>query len=124
MRIDVIISRLLASLLLAVMLTSASCWLDKPDEPRPKTVIELDSGWQFREAGSEGEWLPATVPGTVHTDLLAAGKIPDPFYGDNEKDLQWIGEKEHQRIKDGPAAGVWIRQERVNRKPPDDTGDK
>ncbi len=94
MRTDVIISRLLASLLLAVMLASASCWLDKPDKPRPKNVFELDSGWQFREAGSDGEWLPATVPGTVHTDLFAAGKIPDPFYGDNEKDLQWIGEKE------------------------------
>ncbi len=37
-------------------------------------------------------WLPATVPGTVHTDLLAAGQIPDPYYGKNEHDLQWIGE--------------------------------
>jgi len=35
--------------------------------------------------------IKAEVPGTVHTDLLAAGLIPDPFYGMNEKDLQWIG---------------------------------
>lgn len=35
-------------------------------------------------------WLPATVPGCVHTDLLANGKIGDPFYGENEKDQQWI----------------------------------
>ena len=34
--------------------------------------------------------MPATVPGTVHTDLLANNKIPDPFYGANEKELQWI----------------------------------
>src|SRR5262245_64206033 len=34
--------------------------------------------------------MPAVVPGCVHTDLLRAGKIPDPFYGTNEKDLQWI----------------------------------
>ncbi|OFX81810.1 MAG: hypothetical protein A2X20_01005 [Bacteroidetes bacterium GWE2_40_15] len=33
------------------------------------------------------------VPGTVHTDLLRNGLIPDPFYGCNERDLQWIGEK-------------------------------
>jgi len=32
------------------------------------------------------------VPGCIHTDLLAAGKIADPFYRDNEKDVQWVGE--------------------------------
>ena len=26
----------------------------------------------------------------MHTDLLRAGKIPDPFVGTNEKQLQWI----------------------------------
>ena len=34
---------------------------------------------------------PATVPGEVHVDLLAAGLIPDPFDGDNESLLAWIG---------------------------------
>ena len=29
--------------------------------------------------------------GTVHTDLAAAGVVPPPFVGDNEKRLQWIG---------------------------------
>jgi beta-mannosidase len=49
--------------------------------------------WQFRETGS-GPWLPATVPGCVHTDLRAAGRIPDPFFGTNERALQWIGERD------------------------------
>ena len=35
--------------------------------------------------------IPAEVPGTIHTDLLNAGLIADPFFGMNEKDLQWIG---------------------------------
>ncbi|MFC0627025.1 glycoside hydrolase family 2 protein [Kribbella deserti] len=34
---------------------------------------------------------PATVPGEVHTDLLAAGLIDDPFDGANEHLLAWIG---------------------------------
>ncbi|WP_375423843.1 glycoside hydrolase family 2 protein [uncultured Friedmanniella sp.] len=34
---------------------------------------------------------PATVPGEVHVDLLAAGLIPDPFDGDHESALAWIG---------------------------------
>ncbi|WP_290050022.1 glycoside hydrolase family 2 protein [Amycolatopsis solani] len=37
------------------------------------------------------EGIPASVPGTVHTDLLAAGLIPDPYLDRNEADLQWIG---------------------------------
>jgi len=49
--------------------------------------------WVFREADT-GEWLPATVPGTVHTDLLANGKIEDPFYRTNERDQQWIDKKD------------------------------
>jgi beta-mannosidase len=35
--------------------------------------------------------IAATVPGVVHTDLLAAGLIPDPFDGANEATLTWIG---------------------------------
>jgi beta-mannosidase len=53
----------------------------------------LTGAWTFREAGADS-WLPATVPGGVHTDLLAAGSIPDPFIGDNEKRVQWVGERD------------------------------
>jgi beta-mannosidase len=35
--------------------------------------------------------VPATVPGSVHTDLLSAGLIPDPYLDGNEKLLSWIG---------------------------------
>ncbi|WP_248704724.1 glycoside hydrolase family 2 protein [Curtobacterium sp. MWU13-2055] len=36
--------------------------------------------------------IRATVPGVVHTDLVAAGLIDDPFDGDNEAAQQWIGD--------------------------------
>jgi len=62
----------------------------------PKQVVNLNSGWRFRVLATENqeltrEWLPATVPGVVQTDLLANKLIPDPFYRDNESRLQWIG---------------------------------
>lgn len=53
--------------------------------------------WTFK-AVDESEWLPATVPGTVHTDLLDNGKISNPFYGTNEKDVQWIDKKDWEYI--------------------------
>ncbi|WP_166982627.1 glycoside hydrolase family 2 protein [Paramicrobacterium fandaimingii] len=38
-----------------------------------------------------GRQVPATVPGAVQLDLLAAGLIGDPYDGDNEKVQEWIG---------------------------------
>ena len=53
---------------------------------------ELDLGlaaWRVRQAGTD-DWIPARVPGCIHEDLLRAGRIPDPFFGDNEAQLRWI----------------------------------
>jgi beta-mannosidase len=55
-------------------------------------------GWEFARA-DEGIWRPATVPGTVHTDLLAQKLIPDPFVGTNEKAVQWVDKKDWQYRK-------------------------
>lgn len=41
-----------------------------------------------------GTRWPAVVPGTVHTDLLAAGVIEPPELADNEPDSAWIGRSE------------------------------
>ena len=56
------------------------------------TSNALCTGWVFREENS-GQWLPAEVPGTNFTDLFANGLIEDPFFGSNEKDLQWVENK-------------------------------
>jgi beta-mannosidase len=57
---------------------------------------DLHSGWTVRAVGGPvppevgDSSLPATVPGTVHTDLLAAGLIADPYLGMNEAGLKWL----------------------------------
>jgi beta-mannosidase len=56
-------------------------------------IQSLAGSWEFRQAGSE-EWLPGSVPGGVHTDLLALDLIPDPFAADNEKRVQWVAESD------------------------------
>ncbi|MET8398374.1 glycoside hydrolase family 2 protein [Streptomyces sp900116325] len=58
--------------------------------------LPLHDGWTL---GADGPvplglptgGVPATVPGCVHTDLLAAGLIDDPYLDDNETRLDWIG---------------------------------
>mgnify|MGYP003582149765 FL=1 len=56
------------------------------------SLIVLKNGWQFRQEKTV-KWNAATVPGEVHTDLLNNKLIPDPFFRDNEKKLQWIEKK-------------------------------
>ncbi|VDC02568.1 unnamed protein product [Peniophora sp. CBMAI 1063] len=61
---------------------------------------ELHDGWSFTQIGGgegtkDGEWLEtASFPTSVHVELLRLKRIPDPFLGLNEWDVQWIGESE------------------------------
>lgn len=59
----------------------------------------LSGAWQIRQVGA-AEWLPATVPGGVHTDLMAIGRLVDPFEGDNEQRVMWVADQdwEYRRL--------------------------
>jgi beta-mannosidase len=63
----------------------------------------LHDGWQLacprwlvppsRLGYSELEWIEARVPGSVHTDLVAAGVIADPFARRFELGCQWVDDE-------------------------------
>ncbi|KAF0201782.1 MAG: hypothetical protein FD170_2455 [Bacteroidetes bacterium] len=69
----------------------------KAENPNSPGVLSGD-GWKImREGYAEGngqriselsfddrKWIPASVPGTVLANYLAAGAIPDPLYADNQ----------------------------------------
>lgn len=67
--------------------------------------FELNSNWKFSLAKSSwsnesitnnkiksGDTFDATIPGTIHTDLLNNKLIEDPFYADNELRIKWVSE--------------------------------
>lgn len=56
--------------------------------------ITLYQNWEFRKFGDTTNWMPAQVPGCVHTDLIANKIIPDPFYGVNEQLVQWVEDED------------------------------
>ena len=45
--------------------------------------VLLHNNWEMHQIGN-GEWIAATVPGSVYGDLLNAGKMENPFWKDNE----------------------------------------
>ena len=75
-------------ILIISCLTFLTACQPKKELPIIKT---LDSDWYFRSIHSQ-EFLPATVPGNVYSDLLDNGVIEDPFIGTNETKVQWVSD--------------------------------
>lgn len=48
----------------------------------------------FQEDYDDSHWMDIAVPGDVHRALMAAGRIPDPFYDRNELECSWVEERE------------------------------
>lgn len=55
--------------------------------------IDLYGEWRLSRAGARDS-IPARIPGDTHSALLAAGKIPDPYVGTNELEVQWAGRED------------------------------
>lgn len=66
---------------------------------RPLHSTPVDEGWEVVPTSHElvprpvveAGPVPATVPGTVHTDLMAAGLLEDPLVGVHERLQGWVG---------------------------------
>ncbi|MBF0815672.1 glycoside hydrolase family 2 protein [Microbacterium paludicola] len=54
-------------------------------------TVRAGAGRRVPDAVREAGAIPAAVPGSVTTDLLAAGLIDDPFLDDNERLQAWVG---------------------------------
>src|SRR5919197_5857650 len=48
----------------------------------------------FRRDLDDGSWLEVALPTDVHTALLDAGRIPDPYADANESAVAWVAERE------------------------------
>lgn len=60
---------------------------------RREQWVSLSGEWRSQQSGTS-TWQRAEVPGTVHTDLMAAGMIPDPYMNTNADSVQWVGERD------------------------------
>ena len=56
--------------------------------------LDLAGTWRLAKASDASIACPIAVPGGVHTALLKAGLMKDAFWGQNEKDMQWVGKSD------------------------------
>ena len=56
--------------------------------------LDLAGTWKLVKADDAKVSCPIAVPGGVHTALLKAGLMKDAFWGQNEKDMQWVGKSD------------------------------
>ncbi len=72
----------------------------------------LGGEWQMREVNAN-EWLAARVPGGTFTDLMAANKIPDPFDRENEKQVQWVADRDWEYRREFEVGDDLLKEDRV-----------
>lgn len=97
----IILATLAAVLAISCAPKDAREFMAESGQRNCQTLVE---NWSFRQVGIEN-WMPATVPGVVHTDLLANKVIEHPYKTTNEPKLQWIeGEQWEYRMTFTPEA--------------------
>lgn len=72
----------------------------------------LNGSWTVRDSGKNRS-VPATVPGCIHTDLLAAGQIEDPFYRTQEFDAYWVAETDWEYTRNFKVSESFLAHEKV-----------
>jgi beta-mannosidase len=75
-------------------------YVDKPLEAWGNNVAGA-----ARRGQSAPGWWPASVPGSVVTDLWRSGEVPDPYRGRNSRAVEWTGDRSwvYRRTVDLPA---------------------
>jgi beta-mannosidase len=83
--------------------------------------IALHSNWSVKAVGDlalvpadiKDKSVPASIPGCVHTDLLAAGLIEEPYLDRNENAVAWIGRTDWRYVTTFEVAAEFLAHERV-----------
>lgn len=89
----------------------ASAALCLATSPRVETV-DLDGAWRLTQAERKIA-VPAVVPGVVQTDLMRAGRLPDPYFGLNEKAVQWVSDLPWTYSRTFTVTPAFLRHRRI-----------
>ena len=66
-------------------LALAAVVLTVPGFAGEREVVRASGPWEMAQGTEPETWMPAVVPGTVLRTLVENGKVPDPYYGLNNR---------------------------------------
>ena len=75
-------------------------------------ILSLSGNWTVKRTETNME-IPAVVPGDVYGDLIRNKKIPDPYYRNNEKKLQWIGQSDWLYSREFDAGKNLLKSDKI-----------
>jgi beta-mannosidase len=65
----------------------------------PFVAVDLAGVWRLSEVDKTTS-VDISVPGDVHSALLAAKLIPDPYWAENELQIRWVAEREWRILRE------------------------
>lgn len=74
--------------------------------------VSLNGEWQMKRS-DEKDWGTITVPGSVYSGLLKQGRIPDPFYRDNEIEVRELSDHDYLFRRSFTADSALLSEEKV-----------
>ncbi|MFP5390776.1 MAG: beta-mannosidase [Gammaproteobacteria bacterium] len=85
----------------------------RPYASPPLDLIDLHGQWQLHGQNEAAEPIacPIAIPGDVHSALLDAQLIPDPYFGANEDAVQWVAHRPwtiRRSFSAHPRNGFWV----------------
>lgn len=83
-----------------------------PLAPTLPQRLGLEGAWQLTQS-TRGIAITGQVPGNVHADLIRAKKIPDPFYRDGDRAVQWVGEVPWRYARSFEVTPAFLRHRRI-----------
>jgi beta-mannosidase len=75
-------------------------------------IEKLNDGWKMRDLGDE-EFINASVPGSVYSDLLNNHKMEDPYYRDNELKALKLMEQDYEYVRSFNTSKAMLNSEEV-----------
>ena len=76
-------------------------------------VVDLAGTWRLSPFTNAAQTCAVQVPGDVHTALLAAGRIPDPYWGCNETNVQWVAQADWVFARAFDVSPAFVARKRV-----------
>ncbi len=75
-----------------MVLSLTGVWKLEKGATEAGSAVPSTDGVALKSTHIERNSISCEIPGDIHSALIAAGRLPDPYYSMNEHEVQWVSE--------------------------------